>query len=71
VVTVDVVTAHEFWRTYSTNPVLRARIEGECDRRIRDWVRSAIPTPAPASTAVLPARRAVRIQPAVALRVVD
>jgi CRP-like cAMP-binding protein len=44
-VTLDVVTEPEFQQTLAVNPTVRARIEQECDRRIRDWVRSPIDMP--------------------------
>jgi CRP-like cAMP-binding protein len=49
-VTLDVVSPTEFWLTYAANPTLRSRIEGECDRRIRDWVRSPIGEPSTAAS---------------------
>jgi CRP-like cAMP-binding protein len=42
-VTIDVVTGPEFRKSFAADPVLRERIDRECDRRIRDWVRSPVP----------------------------
>jgi CRP-like cAMP-binding protein len=44
-VTVDVVTPGEFRLDFGADPTLRGRIDRECDRRIRDWIRSPIPAP--------------------------
>jgi CRP-like cAMP-binding protein len=37
-VTLDVVTATEFERTFGSHPEIRSRITHEYDRRVRDWV---------------------------------